>query len=116
MGNKAISLNEVKGYCPPGMESIKNDCPKWDSSCECHGPVMTKGMVGWAAGTAGGPDFFINNYKRPAERWGTQHTNFGEIQDKESLRVVDLILKMNVHKSGGLRMLDEPVAFDLSFE
>lgn len=35
--------------------------------------MMTKGMVAWAAGDTG-PDFFIDNYKRKADWWGTQHT------------------------------------------
>ena len=45
----------VKGKCPSGFEDVANDCPEWDKSCGCHGPVMQKGYVGWAAG-ATGPD------------------------------------------------------------
>jgi hypothetical protein len=64
---KGVQINEVKGSCPPGMEDVNNkSCPAWDTSCWCHGPVMTKGMVAWVAGQAGGPDFFIDNYKRTA--------------------------------------------------
>jgi hypothetical protein len=71
---KDVEKNLVKGECPPGSEAVANDCPEWDKQCGCHGPVMTRGMVGWAAGTSGGPDFFINNYRKPADFWGTQHT------------------------------------------
>jgi hypothetical protein len=71
---KDVEANTVKGSCPSEYESVPNDCPAWDKQCGCHGPVMTKGMVGWAAGTAGGQDFFIDNYPNPAKWWGTQHT------------------------------------------
>ena len=33
-------------------------CPSHDPNCGCHGPIMSKGMVGWAGGSAG-PDLFI---------------------------------------------------------
>jgi hypothetical protein len=69
-----VNVNTVKGSCPSGYETVPNDCPEWDEHCGCHGPVMTRGMVGWAAGSAGGPDFFIDNHPDPADWWGTQHT------------------------------------------
>lgn len=71
--NKEIPVPTVKGTCPQGSEGVPNDCPDWDKTCGCHGPVMTKGMVAWAAG-ATGPDFFISHYEKPALFWGTQHT------------------------------------------
>jgi hypothetical protein len=71
--NKDIPVPTVKGTCPRGSEGVSNDCPDWDKSCGCHGPVLTRGMVAWAAG-ATGPDFFISNYEKPALFWGTQHT------------------------------------------
>jgi hypothetical protein len=71
--NKEIPVPTVKGTCPRGSEGVPNDCPDWDKTCGCHGPVMTKGMVAWAAG-ATGPDFFISHYEKPALFWGTQHT------------------------------------------
>jgi hypothetical protein len=73
LSNKNIPVPTVKGSCPVGSEDVPNDCPKWDKSCGCHGPVMTRGYVGWAAGETG-PDFFISNYEKPATWWGTQHT------------------------------------------
>jgi hypothetical protein len=69
-----VNANTVKGSCPSGSETVPNDCPEWDERCGCHGPVMTRGMVGWAAGSPGGPDFFIDNHPDPADWWGTQHT------------------------------------------
>jgi hypothetical protein len=69
-----VDANTVKGSCPSGYEAVPNDCPEWDEHCGCHGPVMTRGMVGWAAGSPGGPDFFIDNHPDPADWWGTQHT------------------------------------------
>jgi hypothetical protein len=59
MANKDVPTNQIRGNCPSGVESVKNDCPPWDAQCGCHGPVMTKGAVAWAAGQAGGPDFFL---------------------------------------------------------
>lgn len=73
LSNKEIPIPTVKGTCPQGSEGVPNACPDWDQSCGCHGPVLTKGMVAWAAG-ATGPDFFISNYEKPALFWGTQHT------------------------------------------
>lgn len=71
--NKEVPLPTVRGSCPPGSENVRNECPEWDKQCACHGPVMAKGMVAWAAGETG-PDFFIDAYKAPANWWGTQHT------------------------------------------
>jgi hypothetical protein len=71
--NHDIPIPTVKGTCPQGSEGVANDCPEWDKTCGCHGPVMTRGLVAWAAG-ATGPDFFIDHYEKPALFWGTQHT------------------------------------------
>jgi len=73
MKQSNISKVMNRGSCPKGFENIKNECPSWDWACRCHGPTMTRGMVAWAGGGTG-PDFFIDNYKRPAKWWGTQHT------------------------------------------
>jgi len=73
MGNQDVPVPKQRGSCPEGFESVPNDCPEWDRECGCHGPVMERGMVAWAAG-ATGPDFFIDNDKRKADWWGTQHT------------------------------------------
>jgi hypothetical protein len=46
----------VKGDCPAGIPPDKSRrCPSHDPNCGCHGPIMSKGMVGWAGGSAG-PD------------------------------------------------------------
>ena len=74
VAQKSVPIPTVKGSCPAGYETVKNDCPEWDPHCACHGPVMERGHVAWAAGVTG-PDFFINNYKEPAKWWGTQHTS-----------------------------------------
>jgi cyclophilin family peptidyl-prolyl cis-trans isomerase len=105
-----VTLNEVKGSCPPGYESVPNDCPEWDKSCGCHGPVMTRGMVGWAAG-ATGPDFFIDAYKQPAKWWGTQHTVWGEVQDEATLEIIAQIWTLPTSEEGGLTFLKEPIKF-----
>lgn len=113
---KEVQTNEVKGSCPPGMEDVNNACPAWDKSCGCHGPVMTKGMVAWAGGRAGGPDFFIDNYKRPAQFWGTQHTNFGQIQDDASFQVVKDIFELPITYKSGMNFLTDQIHFDMSLE
>jgi cyclophilin family peptidyl-prolyl cis-trans isomerase len=105
----------VKGSCPTGYETVKNDCPDWDKTCACHGPVMTRGMVGWAAGQTG-PDFFIDDYIKPASWWGTQHTVWGELQDEASFAVLDVVWTLPSHNQGGLTFLDEPLHFDMSLE
>lgn len=64
---------DTKGDCPEEYADEKQNCPEHDPKCACHGPIMSKGMVGWAGGGTG-PDFFINNYERPAKFWGNQHT------------------------------------------
>ena len=63
MKNANIPTNTERGPCPEGLSEVKNDCPDWDKQCGCHGPIMTRGAVAWAAGQAGGPDFFIDNYR-----------------------------------------------------
>ncbi|KAG7354782.1 cyclophilin type peptidyl-prolyl cis-trans isomerase [Nitzschia inconspicua] len=117
MANPNIPVNEKRGPCPEGLEgTVPNECPDWDKNCGCHGPVMTKGAVGWAGGDAGGPDFFIDHYTEPAKFWGTQHTNFGKIQDDESFAVIGRIFDQPVEEEGMMLMLETPIHFDLSIE
>lgn len=67
-----VPLPAVHGNCPYNRN--KNDTTNQkENNDPCHGPIMTRGMVGWAGGLLG-PDFFIDSYPRPAEWWGTQHT------------------------------------------
>jgi hypothetical protein len=37
-----LPINKIKGSCPQGYDTVKNDCPKWDKSCACHGPVRKR--------------------------------------------------------------------------
>lgn len=111
---KALPLSTVrKGACPPGYESVANECPEWDGHCGCHGPTMTRGMVGWAAGDTG-PDFFIDAYRQPATWWGTQHTVWGELQDDASFAVLDVVWTLPAHVAGELTHLDKPLHFELA--
>ena len=116
MKNPNVEVNQVRGSCPDDgvAASVPNDCPSWDPHCGCHGPIMTRGMVAWAAGQAGGPDFFIDAYKRPAKWWGTQHTNFGQIVDADSLQVVDAIFDLPATKKSGLTYLEDHILFEMS--
>ncbi|CAJ1934397.1 unnamed protein product [Cylindrotheca closterium] len=116
MANKAIKTNTEKGSCPPDVQDVAvGDCPSWDKNCGCHGPIMTRGSVGWAAGQAGGPDFFIDNYKQPAKFWGTQHTNFGKIEDDASFAVIEHIFDLPTKKQGLTFLVDE-IHFQLRLE
>jgi hypothetical protein len=115
--NPRIAIPTVKGPCPNDGEAVDvpNDCPDWDKSCGCHGPVMTHGMVGWAAG-ATGPDFFVDAYQRPARWWGTQHTVWGQIMDEASWSVIDAIWRLPSKRQGDLTYLVDPLHFDLRIE
>jgi len=119
MKHSLIPLNTVFGKCPDPQFEVKDKskCPKHDPNCGCHGPIMTKGMVGWAAGSAGGPDWFINFFHKPVEWWEHQHTVWGEVQDDESFQTLHRIQSdCPVHKTGGLNMLDEKIDFNLKLE
>jgi cyclophilin family peptidyl-prolyl cis-trans isomerase len=114
MVNKDVTVNTEHGSCPPGSENVHNDCPVWDKKCACYGPLMTRGSVAWAAGQAGGPDFFIDAYKRPARWWGSQHTNFGKIEDDESLKLVEKVFTLPAAKnSGGMTILETKLQFTM---
>jgi len=71
--SNSFPIIKKKGNCPSDYQNKKQDCPEHDPNCGCHGPIMSKGMVGWAGGKTG-PDFFINTYEKPAAFWGNQHT------------------------------------------
>ena len=63
-----------KGPCPADAKPDEGrKCPAHDPSCGCHGPLMTRGMVGWAGGGAG-PDWFVYTGEAPAIQWANDHT------------------------------------------
>lgn len=113
----ALAERPPKGKCPPEFANRAQDCPKHDPKCGCHGPTMTKGMVGWAGGNTG-PNFFINVYKKPVEWWGQQHTVWGLIEDPKSLNIVEnRILNLPVDKSGGsMNMLKNKIGFQMEVQ
>jgi len=99
---EGVTPNKVLGECPEEYrEESKEgrDCPKHDPNCGCHGPVMERGMVGWAAGK-GGPDFFIDMYKRKADWWHNEHTIWGQVIDPDSLKVIEGIFELPTKKTG----------------
>jgi hypothetical protein len=82
-----------------------------DSEVRPGGPMMEKGDVAWAGGSAG-PDFFIMMTRNG---FGSSHTVWGSMADQESM---DLALKL-VHgksssKPGTMRILDEPIGFTMA--
>lgn len=115
-GETADSSKVPRGECPVGYERIQNVCPEDDASCGCHGPVLSRGTVAWAAGLTG-PDFFINCYPQLASWWGTIHTCFGEIQDDASFQVIEEIWRLPTHKiEVGFTHLNEPLSFQMIIE
>jgi len=114
---KFVNEKPTLGKCPDEYKgkttTDKTDCPDWDKDCGCHGPVMTRGMVGWAGGGTG-PDFFINMYKKKATHWENQHTVWGEVVDEDSLDLIDHIFDLEVKEGGTMRMLKEPLHITMS--
>lgn len=104
MKKKGIEANTKLGACPREVD-------KTSTESECHGPIMTRGMVGWAGGDAG-PDFFINNYLRRATWWDHQHTVFGEV-DPTSWGVVESFFDLPRHSIGEMTFLDKPISFEI---
>ena len=113
IGNRGqVPVNKVFGKCPSKeLESNPRHCPPHDPQCGCHGPIMERGMVGWAGGTSGGPDFFIDMYKRPALHWQTQHTVWGYLADEQSFHLVDELIAMPSTKRGGMSLLNDEIYF-----
>jgi len=105
------SVRVELGPCPVADYKSAARCPAHDPNCGCHGPVMTRGMVGWAGG-GGGPDFFINTFAKPVDWWERQHTIWGEIRDEASLKVVESSYGLPAHNKG-MRMLDREIEFTL---
>lgn len=106
ISSSAVALGPCPEDVPPDLH-----CPEHDPNCACHGPIMTKGMVGWAGGGEG-PDFFINTFEKPVDWWETQHTVWGEL-DEESIRVVESAYDLPAHNQG-MRMLDKPIDITLA--
>jgi cyclophilin family peptidyl-prolyl cis-trans isomerase len=89
----SLPLPKKKGSCPADLVPIR--CPLDEAICDCHGPIMTKGMVAWSSGKMG-PDFFINTFEKPARWWGTTHTVWGEVKDAASFEVLHDIFALPV--------------------
>jgi len=102
----------AKGSCPEGVSPDPHRrCPSHDPLCGCHGPIMTRGMVGWAGGSTG-PDFFVYIGDGPALHWAHDHTVFGQLADEESWDAVRALRKLPV-RTGGMTMLTKPVDFEV---
>jgi cyclophilin family peptidyl-prolyl cis-trans isomerase len=110
-----VKPNTVLGKCPEGLSGKKHECPEHDPNCGCHGPIMKRGMIAWAAGE-GGPDFFIDTYIPDATWWNTDHTVWGELADADSLAVAMGMydLPRTLDKEDEITYLDEAVHIDIS--
>ena len=116
--NEAFASIPQKGRCPSGLDEQQqqqHDCPQTDPMCDCHGPIMTKGMVAWAGGGTG-PDFFIDTYDQEGDAWGHSHTVFGIVNDEESFRVIEHIYHQPVSKNGFASFLQQPIVFEVDLE
>jgi len=103
----------AKGPCPPGSKmDPRRKCFAHDPNCGCHGPVMTRGMVGWAGGGVG-PDFFVYVGQAPARHWQHDHTVFGEVEDAASWNALETILSRPAQQKGGMKMLETPLDFSI---
>uniref|UniRef100_A0A7S0E180 Uncharacterized protein n=1 Tax=Phaeocystis antarctica TaxID=33657 RepID=A0A7S0E180_9EUKA len=106
-GSGAAPPRVVKGGCPAGVPPDgKRACPKHDPNCGCHGPIMSKGMVGWAGGSSG-PDLFIYTASRscavggcPATHWSRDHTVFAEVADDATWAVIEELYALPVKRDG----------------
>ena len=102
MGDRIAAKNIEKGPCPVGVDlaeeypnrSVLSEikrlqkqrnseifvclfcrrCFEHDPNCGCHGPIMTRGDVGWAGGGTG-PDFFIVDTDGPVSNSVLHPTN-----------------------------------------
>jgi cyclophilin family peptidyl-prolyl cis-trans isomerase len=118
---KNVPLPKKKGPCPADLVRIR--CPLDEAICDCHGPIMTKGMVAWSSGKTG-PDFFINTFDKPARWWGTTHTVWGEVKDEASFEVLHDIFALPVmerkrifqKKTQTFTFLRKPVEFIIELE
>ncbi|EOD29086.1 hypothetical protein EMIHUDRAFT_113875 [Emiliania huxleyi CCMP1516] len=100
-----------KGGCPDGVPppTDRKRCPSHDPKCGCHGPLMGKGMVGWAGGSAG-PDFFVYSaHMDPARcavggcvatHWSHDHTVWAEVADDETWAAIGKLYALPVRKGG----------------
>ena len=48
----------------------------------------------------GGPDFFIDMYRRKAIWWHNEHTVWGQVIDPDSLKIIEGIFELPTKKSG----------------
>jgi hypothetical protein len=114
MSNPDVPVVVSKGPCPKDVDGAaiyaKRECFPHDPQCACHGPSFVQGMVGWAGGRGGGPDFFIYTGDSPADHWSHDHTVWGELADAESLALVKQVLQFPTSDSG-MAMLKDKISF-----
>ncbi len=113
-------VHVVPGDCPYGVvPRVQRRCPTHDPECGCHGPLMIKGMVGWAGGGVG-PDFVIYTGDKPAVHWDHDLTVFGEVLagDAESwaaLRELESLRASRHGAAGAMNMIDDKVTLTLAW-
>ena len=111
-----LQLRVAKGPCPAGAASDLGLEPNRERDRGCYGPVVTRGMVGWAA-AGSGPEFFVYTGERPAEHWAREHTVWGEVADDATFAALARLHALPGKEirsefqggGGGVRMLDAPL-------
>jgi hypothetical protein len=115
----APAMDVTKGACPPDARVSSQGCPDDDPTCNCHGPLMSKGMVAWVGGGVA-PYFFVYTGDELAEHWGHTHTVFAVVSDSASWEALDELraLPSALRDGGddGMRGLVKPIAFRFSEE
>jgi len=110
MKSETVPHNKVRAKCPHGEKPKNPD--------KCHGPIMTRGMVGWAGGGPG-PNFFLDMYDSPADFWDNDHTVWGEVlpTDDASLETIEYIFDQPTKKEegGDMSYLEEEIPFTINF-
>ena len=118
MAHAGLPEPSQKGPCPAGVDPSLfrppiRKCFDHDPGCGCHGPIFEPGMVGWAGGLGGGPDFFVWAGAEPASWWSHDHTVWGELADAASWAAVARALQLPTH-GGDMAMLDTKVPFTMA--
>lgn len=118
MANHLVPLNKEPGTCPDSVKNSSNkvECQTFiGKKCECHGPILQYGMVGWSGGTSGGPDFFVNLYKDPLNDLGTQYTIFGQVEGYGSFDLLEGFLHVDT-SYGGSKVFNDAIHFHIGLE
>lgn len=115
MGSPHVpEMPEQRGPCPAGVDSDavykRRTCFPHDPDCGCHGPMVEQGMVAWAGGRGGPPDFFVYIGKAVPTHWSHDHTVWGTLADAASLALLNEVTGLPT-RNEGMIMLEKKIHF-----